>query len=289
MLAKKFEQAGFVDLALEQYQEQLRLAREAGPRQNEKDAAFEERMRTVELAVQEFERSSNLKQRRTEYELRAKDKRPAVKLQLALKAGLGRVASDIVLNESDPTQLGPPGLNVALMVLVQTGQAALARHTDLAESERDQLFLAEIFGEYEKVDEYLGRMIDSDRDKGTRDLLGNLFAVTWNEDASPAGLNDLNKAAQTVREEADLLCIRGIFALEWGHTAEATRHFRQAMEIGFPRVHFASSLSGLTATTPLELLTVAAGDRLAGPGSNFDFETRRIAARYLELLRAAGN
>ena len=137
--------------------------------------------------------------------------------------------------------------------------------------------------------EYLSRMIDSDRDRGTRDLLGNLYAVAWQNDASPAGLNDLNKAVRTVKEEADLLCIRGIFAVEWGHTAEAARYFRQAMEIGFPRVHFASSLAGLTATTPLELLTVAAGDRVAGPGMNFDFETRRVAARYLELLRAAGN
>jgi hypothetical protein len=86
------------------------------------------------------------------------------------------------------------------------------------------------------------------------------------------------------QQQAELLALRGLVALEAGKTAEAEGAFRQTLAISLPPARCAPYLSLLGARSPLEAAALVDPSQRAATGPLIDFRGRPMSLRYVHLM-----
>src|SRR5262249_19957687 len=155
----------------------------------------------------------------------------------------------------------------------------------------DHVLLAAAVGDYHKADLYLEEM-ERRQERGTMEnLLRGLRGQTFqsNRLPLPPSLMEVILSARSLTDQADLLVLRGIFAVEAGDTERAARYLRQGLERTVSPMYGVHRLTPLAARSPLEvfMLTAAVASQRRRPMEGFG--TQRVADRYLQLLREAGH
>jgi tetratricopeptide (TPR) repeat protein len=122
ILATIYEQQGFLDIALDHRNDQVRLARKAGPAAGEAPKAFADRLKQFEESAAVFE--TRVRTLQNEYAFRSVSLRgePVQQAKLALRMGLPRQAVDEVLLAAPAELLGPEGIRLELELLLVLGQ-----------------------------------------------------------------------------------------------------------------------------------------------------------------------
>ncbi len=274
---------GHPDMGLEHLRRNLELVRRGGPPAGPNAEQFQKSVEGEDKRLQQME--AKIQKERSEY-LVAADKKPVLeKVRLALERQLVKEALQ-VLTRADPKEMGPPEIEILLQLLFTTGQVDDARDilqpqlkSDLRQQfDRHLILFAAVVGNYQQaavlLDEAAAQM-----HKARQSFLGHalstltlfhrlheqrfgwiaaalieLDAVRNNQMAFALQSHLRHDAA--MRQEAEFHFLRGLLALEEGDTDTAETHFARTLD-----------LSGLL------------GGRV--------YENRPVAARYLELLRAA--
>jgi hypothetical protein len=255
-LALVYAEAGYADLTLEHLRGQLRAERRTA---GESAADFEVRQanlrRQVDATQKEVERLL------ASFEVNAAELKTSDRAAYALRRGLPRKGLDILL-QSDTADFGPPGLRLELLLLLICGRvddirAWLEPEHRLAVGDANYDWLqaqaAAAVGDYAGADENLAAMAASIRpvQVGRTFVLparpGMALAATQSvlEHRIPEGgpallaatilnrllfLGRLGRLVSSVRQESDLLVLRGQLALEAGNVEQAERCWRRALE-----------------------------------------------------------
>ncbi|HEV3260266.1 MAG TPA: hypothetical protein VG013_25645, partial [Gemmataceae bacterium] len=267
LLASIYHEQGYADLEVEQFQRLLEQIRATGPDPRMSEADFNKQVDDLEREIDRKEK--DLDQRRRDYELRAQNKSPSQKVDLAMKNGLGQQALDVLL-EADPTSLRRAEVQAKLNLLLITGRVAEAADPAVRQTDFDSILVDAVLGAYGEADEALDRLIRDSQQQSAAQMLGLDRALALQAAMNPGGLARVTDGvARQVRSQANMMVFRGLLALEQGDTAAATRYFQTVVDLAGPRT--------------------GGGKRSVDVPSEFDFENRAIAVHYLDLLRAAGN
>lgn len=283
LLAELHFQMKHVDLSIEHRRKHLDLMRKLGPPVGPSAEQFHKSLEGEEKGLQQME--ARLQKVRGEY-LVAADKKPVLeKVRLALERQLVKEAIQ-VLTRADPKELGPPEIEVLLQLLFTTGQVDDARHildpqlkSDLRQQyDRHLVLFAAVLGNYKQAADLLDEAIVQVQ-KARQSFVGHALTalalfhrlreqrfgwiaatiIEWDTIRTSQLAFTLQGPLRHdagMRQLAELHFLRGLLALEEGDTDTAEKHFARTLDVS----HFL-------------------GGRV--------YENRAVAARYLELLRAA--
>src|SRR5207237_3558449 len=136
----------------EHRKEWWRLERQAGPQPGETQEAFQKRMSSEEEFIKRQEQS--LKQRQTDFELKAERQSAFAKAQLALQRGLAKKAVEI-LSDTEAAQLNRDEVATFITVLLHTGRVDEV-YRDIGGNIPDdwnRMLLAAALGDYARTDD----------------------------------------------------------------------------------------------------------------------------------------
>jgi hypothetical protein len=97
-----------------------------------------------------------------------------------------------------------------------------------------------------------------------------------------AGFNALLQPLNA--EDAELLTLRGVFALETGDTARAKTHLRSALALARPLDQYQSYFPMIGAFSPLEEAASQVVGASLSSGQSLEFPSHGLAVYYLALL-----
>jgi tetratricopeptide (TPR) repeat protein len=289
-----YQDLNYQDDMLEQLQETLRCARQAGRRPNERPEDFAARIAPLGEAVKTKE--TEVKDRLEKFAVESANQPVYDRAALAVrKYGLAGKALSILL-PSDVANFGPEGTILELELMLQTGQLTEVRRWPDPDDTRKllgpapyleiQVQLEAASGNYQQADAELAEMIEvlhaaegpaEERippRAGLAMAVGNALLQSLTVDGSlaytaRAALNypkivDIGQAmADRIVREADLTALRGSLALEAGEVDSARDYFRAA-------------------------LAVWGNEDLAAAGGGLDFPSRAMAQAGLAVLEKAG-
>lgn len=256
-----------LDLALEQTREGLKLLHENGPNIGETRETFDDMLGKRENFLQEFEKQ--VQQRQNDYELKAKDKPPAYRAQIAYERGLaGQALQDV--SEIDPSQVTEREARVIVKLLLNMGRLRELQPFTRFEQPMDRAMVAAALGNYEDADQILQKWLEYQDVLSAQHLLFLLRAETLQNLVTPQNLAvGMEGAVAIRRERADWTVVRGILSLEAGDTQAAARRFQEALDIGTHRPGGKKEAS-------------------TDPATQFHFDSEPLARHYLQLLQNAG-
>jgi tetratricopeptide (TPR) repeat protein len=281
-------QRSHLDFWLEHFKEMVRLAREKGPGPGQDREAFDKHIENLQSAVDKNEQG--LQQRRSDFELRSKNRSPGERARMALDMGLAQTALEVL--EEDRAQLSQADLAELFSLLLRSGRVAAV--SELLEAINDawsKCLVMIAAGDYARADEYLVELANAMERSRTE----TLFAL-FRTDVTPPypapgfylqSLQGLGQAAGLTKEWADLLVVRACLALEGGDTEVAERQFRRARSLVFS-ARQPATLAGLIARGPLASLAALDRQMYAVSGSHLNFTGERLATYYLGQLQRAG-
>jgi tetratricopeptide (TPR) repeat protein len=253
-LAALYNRLGYLDLELEHLEKWRDRVRAAGPQPGESADEFGRRLRSLEEAAEQL--GKVVRERRNRYDTRALNLEVYPRADAAITAGLAKKALDI-LTHASYEDFGVEGAQLELELLLATGRCKEVREGMKPEFEdklkrhvyrRLRILVAAATGDYVQADGDLallaapptfdprefGRKGVSMR-AGVALLVGRFILVTT-ADARLAALQlphmtRLGVFVAAVREQAELLAVRGLLALEQGAVGEARRQFGAALEV----------------------------------------------------------
>jgi tetratricopeptide (TPR) repeat protein len=261
-LREIYLQQNYLDLALEHTRAAVDLfkARAYALRGSGDQENRDKEIESLEKGLEKLD--TEVKRRENEFELAATNQPLNAKAQLALSKGLGKRARELVL-ESDMSLVTAREIPLLMNLLLSTGRIELAK--DLLSDEARTTFgenfewvsalLEAATGNVGKAGAYLDEMIDRQEKTGVATML----MVTRNQLFGPMGpqlFAMTNQVAGTTRQLADFIVIRGMLAMDEGDVPTAAKAFRHALEMS--------------------------------SDGQFEFESKPIAVRYLELIAQAG-
>jgi hypothetical protein len=263
----------YFDVALEHLDSDVKARQKAAKRFPE-DKELEKALNQREKLLAECEKQVKNLQRN--YDFAARSRPAKVKASDAFRPfGLARQALNSL--SADLSQLSPEEANLVVYLYLTTGRAeeVRAQMTDKQQAilgtfnyAQFQALAAAALGDYGAADAYLEQTIGAILRPPANPLLDLLQGLTFGQLppqwlTKPAIVPFLNKQvldadrAFVDRQRADdLLVLRGLLALEVGDISSASRHFRQALN---------------------------------APGPRYDFESKPIAVKYLELIQKANH
>ncbi len=243
----------YLDLALKHLEAHRKLVHEAGPppemtaeQFREQEAENDQRLAGLAKTVSEREAS---------YAAAASGLRVLDRAAVAVEKGLAGLARDVLLG-SDVSAFGPPGMNLELELLLNTGRPKEVRDwTDpdqksaLGEGSfhwlRMQAFAAS--GDYGRAEEECDQIVAVSRGpnplgpRGATALvvgravldeetgLGLLPQQLWRALGRLEFQGRVSEQARRMKQEADVTALRGLLALERGDVEEADVSFRLAL------------------------------------------------------------
>jgi tetratricopeptide (TPR) repeat protein len=278
---------GFRDLILKHREEQLKHERSAGPRRGESADAFAQRMQSLEEQVKQLR--VEVSKRSEVFEVNAANLKVYDRARQACQKGLAGKALEILL-ASDFAVFGIKGMALEFDLLLATGRVKDVREW-MNPEQKDQLGLnyywlnaqmAAASGDYDRADEDLAAMLVRGIRKSetneeimpfrTAIALGFTQAILSGQQSGAPILGmgqrilsqiEIYKRTDPLfgglRQDADVMMLRGLLALEVGRAKQATTHFRKA-------------------------LALWKDENAAAEGSGLEFAGREIAQRYLKLL-----
>jgi tetratricopeptide (TPR) repeat protein len=260
-LYQLYLQMQYFDMALDHLGEALRVAQADKPATLDEQEAASKRLEQMQKSYNDLD--TQVTRQRNEFELSATGQPLAAKVQLAKSKGLGKKALDLLL-EADPAQMDAAAASMQLDLLLTTGQPDVVR-TRLNEVPELKeymgvnydllnVFLGAALGDYRQACEYLDEAINKMERDNTQRMLLVVQAQTF-QGVSPLSLSSMSVAINRIKQLAEFRVMRGMLALEEGDTATAAKQFQQALDMG--------------------------------DGKEFQFDSRAVAMRYLELLKAA--
>jgi tetratricopeptide (TPR) repeat protein len=190
ILARLFQERGYLDLALRHRRAELELARRAGPLPGEDGEAFAGRLEGLEEALREIEATVMTAENRFVVHSDTLAADPLARARLAVSLGLAGKALDEVLLRSHPDLYGIEGLRLLLELLLRTGRAADAR--DLLDRE-----------ELQGNPDSLGAYDLPGRSRDGRHWTYRFPACVWFDLCQAAAAGDYNRASgvlQALRE-----------------------------------------------------------------------------------------
>ncbi|GIW83053.1 MAG: hypothetical protein KatS3mg105_4860 [Gemmatales bacterium] len=245
------------DLAIEHWFKGMELARQEGPLKNETEEDFSKRMdalkRVAEHRLQQFigtqlaagrlDRRSLTEESRqnpqaflkawTEnFELATANLPLSNKVNQALMWGLAGKALELLqkpdqkLSRNDAMQL--------FQLLVKSGRIEEVRAAKVITDPHLNVLLSAAAGDYARVDGYLAQLVDSGRRERVDSLLNLSRGLSVQTIVQPRSLFALAGQVLSLRDEANLLTVQGLFALEQGNNAKARAYFRQALQVVGP-------------------------------------------------------
>lgn len=295
LLAQYYYEAGQMDRALDHLRARLRIAKEEA-RKNGSNASVDERRIALESGVEQME---SIVQRSLKiYDANAvgmtDPSQVLDRARLACRYGLTRKALEMLL-ESHPAIFGKAGTELQLELMLQAGRAFEVRAWLEPEQETMlgfwsyhsfQAQAAAACGEYTAADAELDklgeqiRVIQTSPEKvmPVRTVIalrvGGAVLTRPMPGAGPAGLaamafqqfdelRPLGGPATLLGQEADLLGLRGLLAVESGQLKTSRKYFRAALDVWGSEDH-------------------------AARGEGIDFVTRPFAQHELRLLEEKG-
>jgi hypothetical protein len=257
-----YRQMGYVDLALDHLRDAARYARAAGPRAFESAEDFDRRIEALDTNVQNLD--SQVSTQRNELEVNIGNQPLIAKAQQALARGLGKRALELLL-EAEPQQVGIAEANLQLELLLHMGRLdeVRARLTDDLRGalggyyERYQVLLSAAEGDYKRAGEYLDQAITNLERSNIETMLMLSRGQAFQGMLNPLTLRGVTSIGDMVRQVADFRVLRGMIALEAGAPGSAAQSFEQALSMGGKE--------------------------------SFNFDTRPIALRYLQLIKQAAH
>ncbi len=254
-----YEQLKFLDLAQEHRRFVADRVASAGPESGETMEAYRKRMENMEKQLQGLD--DDLNKRRNAFELAAQNRPLFDKARVAVGHGLGRQALEIMM-ESDLTALSEQEMRFVLELLLNQGQAEEVER-DLGEESRVRLGLSydwykaqagAALGNYDDAFKALENAADQlENAAGQMALQLSVSQTFYGENLN--NVNGQRSLVEVRRQQADFLVLAGMIALEQGNNAQARATFEKA-------------------------LTISAN-------AEFNFESKPIAKRYLQLLDKA--
>jgi tetratricopeptide (TPR) repeat protein len=264
LLARLYYEGGQMDRALDHQRARLRLAEHETAAGGPGAEAAAERQAALKSDVEKMEalvrRSENVYQVNTA----GRDDASTVadRAGMAARYGLTRKALEMLLG-SKGVIFGKAGARLELDLMLQAGRAYEARawlepelETELSYGPYHRLRAraAAACGDYTEADAELDRLSEELRKVGVaKDQFMPVRAavafrvagavLTRPAPASGAAglaaalyrqfddLQPLGGPAELMRQEANLLALRGLLALEWGDVETARRHFREALKV----------------------------------------------------------
>ncbi|MBV9124763.1 MAG: hypothetical protein JO112_15515, partial [Planctomycetes bacterium] len=275
-----------LDLALEELRTAIQEIKDAGPLPGETREQFDQRLERLEK--EEDTRSKRVKKALVEYELRAKNDPPLAKAQQAYRQGLAGEALKVLMEEGtenpSPAEAAVKAdMEIDLLALAGRGEEVLDQG-GLPPGNMHHFRIEAALGNYDLADQDLEQLLQGNEIVSTRGLLFLLRGQTFETILSPRSLIDMNQVVASVQARADLLTLRGTLALERGKTAQAAANFQQALDLVLPRSRTLSLMAWFGTSSPLAAVdTILATFPNLGPW--FLFQTRPLAAHYLNLLR----
>src|SRR5262249_50526668 len=118
------------------------------------------------------------------------------------------------------------------------------------------VLLGAMAGDYEAATKHLDEVIQKVDQSNTATMLNLMESQMFQGQLDPRSFVTMSEVTVGVQQSADYRVLRGMLSLEQGNTTEAAAYFQKALEL-YEREHL-------------------------------DFESRAVAARYLELIRQVG-
>jgi len=283
-LVELYQEMGYRDLTLKHLKRVLELAQAAGRREGETARQHADRLKRLREDVEGLEKE--VKRLQDIYDANSGNLKVFDRAQSAMGRGLAGKALEVLL-ASDLAAFGKDGMRLELELLLNTGRAEDVRAW-MEEEHKGTLGAAEYYrlqaemeaasGDYARADADLEEMAralvprpgPAALRRGIAQSVGQAILDGGRQDATPVrlllgpinrleGMRPMLGLATPLREEADLTALRGLLALEAGHTDRAERLFRQA-------------------------LSVCPDDEAAASGAGLDFGGRRVAGYWLKRL-----
>ena len=208
-----------------------------------------------------------MRRQKNEFQLESANKPVLQKAYMALRRRLARQAIEVLLG-ADPLQMNRDEIDLLINLLLKTGAGTLDKGLDDVRDtlknldkrlgpnyERYAFLMEAATGNYAEADKYIADSIQ----KLERETHMALMAALRTQAFAGLGagmLQQANMTLQNTRTIANFKTLQGMLAVEAGNTADAARLFREAMDINNKQP--------------------------------FDFESKAIAVRYLNLIKAAG-
>jgi hypothetical protein len=277
----------FLDLTLEHFRELIKLIKAHGKASVEKAEEFTKRIGRIEDELKELEKE--LHRRRDQWEVDSRNKPALEQASRAIHLGLVGQALAVLKSELDKGQLSGQEASLAANLLVHlylaTGQVDQILESEILPPDPwSRILLAAAIGDYATADQYLDEEYRNAVRTSTLELLSRVRIQTFVPNPQAligAPLIPLNWA--------ELAVLRGVLALEAGHTAKAGTLLGQGLTLSASAGYTASQLTSLAADSPLNLLVLQAALAKQRLGPWRGFPIRPLAVRYLRLLQAAGN
>ncbi len=262
-----YRQMEYYDLALEHLTAAVGQAEASGLRKGESREDYKARIETLKKELKNL--SDSVKNRQSDFELRSRDRPLAEKVGLARNHGLAKKALELLVY-ADASQIDVREAVQQLELLLTMGR--LDTQDDIPGArERLQpelkpslgfnyawymILLAAASGDYEQAGRAIDEAMASIEHSSTQIMLRLLQAQAFQGVINPSTFQALNGLLEQVRQNADFLVLRGMLALEEGDNPTAAKYFQQALDMS--------------------------------DQARFDFESRVLAVRYLQLIKAAG-
>jgi tetratricopeptide (TPR) repeat protein len=287
---------GYADLTLTHLQEYLKAIRAAGRQPGETADEFNERVAALEDTVGRVDKE--VKSRTDDYLINSANYKVLDQARMAAKKGLAGKARDILM-ASNVAAFGTEGTRLQLGLMLSTGMVDKLREWR-KEDENDEwkdalgeyefeLLQAQIeaaTGDYEMADEHLGKLIAAvvppSGEKQPAFSLRSRMALALGrsvlQGSSPEfggvwqfwlrlgefeSQRQVQGFAANLRQQADLIVVRGLLDLECGETQRAKERFEEA-------------------------LSIWKSDADAAAGTGIDFGGRTIAQESLKKLASSG-
>jgi tetratricopeptide (TPR) repeat protein len=295
-LSGLYQEMGYADLTLIHLQAYLESTRAAGRQAGETAGEFNDRIANLEDTVGKVDKE--VKNRTENYLINSANYKVLDQARQAAKNGLAGKARDILM-ASNVAAFGTEGTRLQLGLMLSTGMVDKLREWR-KEDENDEwkdalgeyefeLLQAQIeaaTGDYEMADEHLGKLIAAvvppSGEKQPAFSLRSRMALTLGrsvlQGSSPEfggvwqfwlrlgefeSQRQVQGFAANLRQQADLIVVRGLLDLECGETQRAREKFDEA-------------------------LSVWRSDADAAAGTGVDFKGRFIAQECLEKLASSG-
>jgi hypothetical protein len=238
MLWDYYLRVNYLDLGLDQLNEEYRLLREGGRGRDETVQQFQQLLDGKQKYIKELD--TTVSRARNEYAIAAANQPAGAKAALALQRGLAKEALTILM-QVDPAQFGDQELNLELLLLLTTGQTEIVREglqpqmrAKLGASyEWYQTMLAAATGNYRDAGQYVDDLTAVARKEASHSVLVLTDRLTLRGDMDPTTMfYGLNGIATSVRNVASFYSLRGLIAVEQGDNATALKSFRQALDYG---------------------------------------------------------
>jgi tetratricopeptide (TPR) repeat protein len=256
-LATLYEEQKALDLALEHYQQAHRYLAARGPQTGQERAAFDKQLEQIRDRIAALDRT--VEKSREIYDLKTEDVPVFDKAALAARIGLFGKALE-VLTESDYAAFGNEGMDLELALLLFVGRTQDVRdwmrpwQEEKLGSARYHWLRAELeaaTGHYEEADRELAKVaplkpnvrieLVSSRPMTLRETIAIILSREVIDRAPGPGLamnilsqdrfDQLYALVLKLHQQAAVLTLRGLLALEVGQNSRAQEHFRSALAI----------------------------------------------------------